>query len=45
MMFLAHFSKTALEIILEWPCSTIIFWYNEAIALYKKINSEISVQD
>lgn len=40
-MFLAHFAKTGLEAILEWPLSKIMFWYNQAYPLYKKMNPEM----
>lgn len=40
-MFLAHFTATDLSVLLDWPVSKILFWYNEAYPLYKKLNPEV----
>ena len=39
-MFLAHFSHTALDIIMQWPAKKIHYWYVEAERLFKKMNPE-----
>lgn len=44
-MFLAHFTSTDLSIILEWPVSKILFWYNEAYPLFKKLNPEAKADE
>lgn len=42
-MFLAHFSKDGLDVVNEWPLTKIHFWFNEAHALYKKMNPEMKM--
>lgn len=37
-MFLAHFSKSGLEEILDWTISKIAFWYEESLNLHNKLN-------
>ena len=37
-MFLAHFSNTPLDVVIEWDSKKINYWYNEAIKLYKEMN-------
>jgi len=38
MMFLAHFSHTPLNVIEEWEAEKIVYWYNAALKLHKKMN-------
>jgi hypothetical protein len=37
VMFLAHFSHTPLDAILQWPSKKIQYWYVEADKLFKKM--------
>lgn len=37
-MFLAHFSSTALDTIMEYEPGEIIFWYETALTVYNKLN-------
>lgn len=37
-MFLAHFSNTPLNVLLEWPAADIVYWHTEAVKQHNKIN-------
>lgn len=36
-MFLAHYSNTSLETLLEWPVEKLLFWHNQAVELYNEL--------
>jgi hypothetical protein len=37
-MFLAHFSSTGLDVLLNMPAPELKEWYEEAITLHNKMN-------
>jgi hypothetical protein len=37
-MFLAHFSSTGIDALMEMNLTDINFWFNEAVKLNKKMN-------
>lgn len=41
MMFLAHFTGTDMQMILNWPVRKILFWYNEAAKLHNKLKPPV----
>jgi hypothetical protein len=38
-MFLAHFSGTPLNVLLEMPSNELRDWFDEAISLHNRMNS------
>lgn len=38
MMFLAHFTGTELDVILNWNITQIYFWHNQAVKLHNQLN-------
>jgi hypothetical protein len=38
-MFLAHFSNTGLDVLLDWKLNKLGVWYERAVKLHNKLNS------
>lgn len=39
-MFLAHFSNTPLNVLMEMDGAELVWWYHEAVKLHKRMNPQ-----